>query len=740
MTSGKPRRVAALALALCLSLAGGALAAALGEIISGYETFLGSGMELSQGVYWTGSDYRTENYIEYSQNSKVRPVVVSGSKVCNYGSFSSMAKLLENQGKHVIAGINGDYYVMANYEPLGILIENGILLSSDAGHYGVGFFEDGSAVFGKPSLMMSLDINGESLSLSSINKTRTEGVTALFTDSYAQKTKVSGKGTELICSISGDLRLNSSQTLTVEEVLSDAGSVTIPEGKTVLSVSDSSVGAEVLKELEAGDTLTVNVSAPQDWAKVTYAIGSLYKLVTGGVIDSSLPAGSAPRTAVGQKADGSLVFYTMDGRQPGYSVGVSMNQLAERMIELGCVEATIMDGGGSTSLNAIYLGDSSASQINNPSDGYQRSVTNYIMLMTEEKPTGVADSLALYPLSAHMMAGAKTSFTLKAADENGYSAQLETPVSLAVTEGFGSILPDGTFTASGEGVGTITAAGEGLKSAAIQVNVVKTPDILRVFHQGTSSAVTSLSVKSGTKTDLMAEAMDNYVYLISQDSCFQWSVQGEIGSINSEGVFTAGEKSAEGSIRVTAGEKTVVIPVTVTRPGRYDDVSENSWYYEAVEYVSEKGLMTGTAGGEFSPDTLMSRAMVVTVLHRMEGLPAAEGQGLAFSDVKEGSWYSEAVYWASSKGIVLGYGEVFNPDSPVTREELAVILHRYKGQPLSEKSLADFIDAEEVSPWAGASMSWAYEKGIINGLSQNVLSPKGQATRAQLAAILQRLG
>ncbi|NLV86113.1 MAG: hypothetical protein GX025_02680 [Clostridiales bacterium] len=739
MISGKPRRVATLALILCLSLAGGALAAALGEIISGYETFLGSGMELSQGVYWTGSDYRTENYIEYSKNSKVRPVVVSGSKVCNYGSFSSMARLLEKQGKHVIAGINGDYYVMANYEPLGILIENGNLLSSDAGHYGVGFFDDGSAVFGKPSLMMSLEINGESLPLSSVNKTRTAGTTALFTDSYAQKTKVSGGGTELICSISGGLRLNSSRTLTVEEVLSGAGSVAIPAGKTVLSVSDSSIGAEILKELKPEDTLTLNISAPQDWANVTYAIGSLYKLVTDGKVDSSLPAGSAPRTAVGQKADGSLVFYTMDGRQPSHSIGVSMSQLAERMIELGCVEATIMDGGGSTSLNAIYLGDSSASQINNPSDGYQRSVTNYIMLMTEEKPTGVADSLALYPLSTHMMAGAKTNFTLKAADENGYATQADVPVSLAVTEGFGSILPDGTFTASGEGVGAITATGEGLKSAVVQVNVVKTPDILRVFRQGTSTAVTSLSVKSGTKTDLMAEAMDNYVYLISQDSCYEWTVQGEIGSINSEGVFTAGEKSATGSINVKAGEKTVVIPVTVTSSGRYDDVSENSWYYEAVEYVSEKGLMTGTANRVFSPDSPMSRAMVVTVLHRMEGLPAAEGQGIKFTDVKDGSWYSEAVYWASSKGIVMGYGETFNPDSPVTREELAAILHRYKGQPLSEKSLAGFSDAGEVSDWAKTSMSWAYEKGIINGISQSVLSPKGQATRAQLATILQRL-
>ena len=178
-------RFVALATALSLILATGVLAAVLGTLIDGHETYLGAGMELSKGVYWTGSDYQTENYIEYSTDSSVYPVVISGSKVCNYGNFATMAALLEKEGKHVIAGMNDDYYVVANYEPLGIEIQNGELWSSDADHWAVGFLADGSAVFGKPDLSISVNIGGTDFALDAVNKTRSDGGAVLYTDDYS---------------------------------------------------------------------------------------------------------------------------------------------------------------------------------------------------------------------------------------------------------------------------------------------------------------------------------------------------------------------------------------------------------------------------------------------------------------------------------------------------------------------------------------------------------------------------
>lgn len=739
MRKKKLIRTTVLAWVLCLVLATAVLAAVLGELINGHDTYLGAGMELSKGVYWTGSDYQTENYIEYSPSSNVYPVMVSGSKVCNYGNFSSMAALLEKQGKHVIAGLNGDYYVVANYEPLGIEVQNGELWSSDAGHWGIGFLSDGTAVFGKPSLSISANIAGEDFTLDAVNKTRANGGAVLYTDDYAGATKNTGDGIDLICSISAPLALNCEATLTVEEIVTTGGAVTIPAGKAVLSVSANATEAlkTAIAGLAVGSTTTVKISSPGDWANVTYAIGSLYKLVTNGAIESNLPAGTAPRSAVGKKADGTLVFYTIDGRQSGYSAGVTITQLAQRMLELGCVEASIMDGGGSTSLNAIYIGDSSASQINSPSEGSQRSVTNYIMLVTDAKPTGTATRLALYPLSTTILSGATSTFALKAADENGYPAAINSYVNLTVDSALGTIKPDGAFTAAGAGSGNVTATANGLVSASVQVNVVKTPDSITVKKEG-GSAVSALAVATESTTALTAAAMKNHVSLISQDTCYIWSVEGGIGSITADGTFTAGKQNASGTITVKAGDKSVSIPVTVTNPEKFDDVIKTDWFYNAVKYVSDANLMNGTADRIFSPDADMSRAMVVTVLWRMQGSPEPTATG-AFSDVPDGQWYSKAVYWANEKGIVQGYAGKFDPASAITREQLAAILYRYAGSPATSGALDAFTDASAVSSWAQTALCWTVEKKIIGGVTDTQLSPQTTATRAQVATILHRM-
>jgi len=717
-----------------------ALAAVMGEPVNGYDVYLGAGMELSRGVYWTGSDYRTENYIEYSANPDVYPVVISGSKVCNIGKFSSMANLLEKQGKHVVAGINGDYYVVATGMPLGIVVENGVLRSSDAGNWGLGFRADGTAVIGKPAVGLKLNIRGKDYWINGFNKVRVPGSASVLTEDFSTNTKSSGKGIDVICTMSGTPTLGGQVSLTVESVKETNGSITIPSGKAVLSIDAGTPEGfqQDIMALNAGDVFTLDIGCPEGWEGVTQAIGSLYKLVTNGQVESGLEAGTNPRSAVGLKADGTLVFYTMDGRQSGHSVGATMTQIAQRMVELGCVDALIMDGGGSTSMNAVYIGDSSVSQINSPSDGAQRSVTNYIMLVTENKPTGVADRLALYPLSTHILSGASTSFTVKAADANGYAASPGEGVYLDVTEGIGTVTPEGIFTASGEGTGTVIAQSEGKAGAAVEVRVVRTPEILRVFREGTSSAVSSLSLETGASIDLMAQAMDHYVYLISQDTCFTWQAQGDIGTIDPQGRFTAGDKDAQGSITVSAGDKSVTIPVTVTKPQRYSDVSKDSWYYGAVEYVSENGLMNGYGDGRFGPDDKVTRAMAVTTLYRMEGSPSHSTDS-SFPDVAKDAWYYDAVQWAAEKGIVQGYDGIFDPNGNITREQLAAIFYRYKGSPAASGTLSGFTDRGNVSSWALDAMSWAVGKGIINGMGDNTLSPAGTATRAQLASILMRM-
>ena len=171
-------------------------------------------------------------------------------------------------------------------------------------------------------------------------------------------------------------------------------------------------------------------------------------------------------------------------------------------------------------------------------------------------------------------------------------------------------------------------------------------------------------------------------------------------------------------------------------------MASGSWYYDSVAYVYEQGLMGGTGEGRFSPDLTTSRAMIVTILYRLEGSPAVSG-GASFADVTAGQWYSDGVAWASANGIVTGYSNgSFGPDDTITREQMAAILYRYaryKGYDLSAQAALDgYADAAQVSAYAADAMKWAVGSGLITGTSGTTLSPAGSATRAQAAVILAR--
>lgn len=173
----------------------------------------------------------------------------------------------------------------------------------------------------------------------------------------------------------------------------------------------------------------------------------------------------------------------------------------------------------------------------------------------------------------------------------------------------------------------------------------------------------------------------------------------------------------------------------------FSDVSPDDWFYDNVRFVYERDIMTGTAQGVFSPELKLSRAMLVTMVWRLEGRPLPEGSG-AFTDVPHGHWYSIAVAWARENGIVSGFGdETFRPGDNATREQYAAILHRYAGFNGADTSgdlIIGFDDSNGISAWALEDMQWAVANGIISGRTPTTLVPHGTATRAEAAATLQR--
>jgi len=173
------------------------------------------------------------------------------------------------------------------------------------------------------------------------------------------------------------------------------------------------------------------------------------------------------------------------------------------------------------------------------------------------------------------------------------------------------------------------------------------------------------------------------------------------------------------------------------------DITAGSWFEEAVEWALMKGVMNGE-GAVFNPNKATTRAMLVTVLYRLEGSPDFLGVTLPFNDVKENEWYFDAVKWAYVKGVVNGVSPTaFAPTAILTREQFATVLFRYakeiRGEgPSASGDLSGYTDGNEISGYAVEAFAWANEKGYLNGTSATRLSPKGSATRAQMATILYR--
>ena len=181
--------------------------------------------------------------------------------------------------------------------------------------------------------------------------------------------------------------------------------------------------------------------------------------------------------------------------------------------------------------------------------------------------------------------------------------------------------------------------------------------------------------------------------------------------------------------------------VTPTLP--FTDVKSGDWFYEAVQYVYDKGMMTGVSADRFAPASTTTRGMIVTILYRLENEPAVSG-GSAFTDVESGAWYADAVAWAAANDIVNGTSATtFAPNSPITREQMAAILYRYaayKGYDVSQKAdLSGYTDAASISGYAKDALAWANAQKLITGVTDTTLNPQGSATRAQVATILMRL-
>ena len=203
--------------------------------------------------------------------------------------------------------------------------------------------------------------------------------------------------------------------------------------------------------------------------------------------------------------------------------------------------------------------------------------------------------------------------------------------------------------------------------------------------------------------------------------------------------YTIYRESGRNAIEVDTGKivfKVEQAKVTVT----FNDIPANvkSWAGDAIEYMAKQGYVGGTGNKTFSPNANMSRAMLVTVLYRMAGEPSVSGIANPFKDVVKGTYYYNAVLWAYNKGIVTGKGaDKFAPNDNVSRQEIAAFIYRYAGKPTATGTLTGFSDYAKVSGYATDAMKWATRNEIITGIGGKLV-PTAAATRAQVVAMLYR--
>ena len=729
---------------------------------------VGRTAELAEGVSWTAqrlwsdskSDLRTENYITYTPGNGVTPVVYSGAYVASWKTMMASAADLESQGYRVIAGINGGFF---NYDStiVGMLMTEGVVRSLDIYNYDMlGFTWDGQVFIDesvgkiKKSVAWETADGPSQYNLVAFNAYRAnEDLGGLFLysqDFYSQVNYDTARGcvAVVLSPVSGNgVTMNGTLTLSVETVMDTrAGDVFnghLTDGRFMLYANyydgnDALLNA--LRSLTPGQQVTVTVSGvSEQWADAAYGISGLYTLLRDGEIVSDLPTAANPYTAVGLKADGTAVFYTIDGRQSGHSVGATYTQVAQRLQELGCVAAVALDGGGSTTLGATLPGRQKFELLNQPSQT-GRPLNNCIFLVAKDGDAGMNPGFYLSSDTQVVLAGASLTVSAVGYDLQGQADYWMTPAWYATG---GAIQGNGmtaVYTAGNTAGTYAVSAGSG---SELPVRVVNELSQLTVTGEDGAPAG-PLSLRSLDTVDLSASGKWKNLDVAVSDDAVAWSVSGEIGTIDAQGRFTAGWHSAAGQITASAGGKTVTIDVTVQADYPFADIADH-WSADYVLRLYELNITNGIKQPDdtfaFHPSDDMTRGELLVFVARMLGVDIDLYQDVAlpFADVDTiPEWMLPSVKAMYALGVLNGSesgGILYaNVNNGMSREEAMTMLGRVLAEQVSQE-LSGFADSDSVSIWAQTYVETLVALNVVQG-NGGMLAPKSHITRGEAAKLL----
>lgn len=421
---------------------------------------------------------------------------------------SSQANSVEqNDSYHVVAGVNADYFDKQG-QPIDLMMMDGSIVSTSQTPLNelavLGVKADGKAIIGAPQVAMNVSVNGQgAYAINSVNRKRSANHLVLYTRDFNATTGTNELGTEVRVKIDSG-KLNGSETLvgTVLENVTGVGNAKLNKGEFILS--GHNFASEFLQTVQVGDQIAISTAfTPAEWNDVRESVSGRYHLVKNGVLQTINVAGVAPRTAVGIKKDGSIFTTVIDGRSTD-SKGLTLQNTAKLMKDLGSVYAMTFDGGGSSTVVTRELGDTKVTVQNKPSDGRERSVSNSLLFISQYKTGALA---TIFPVSNVLEVFEGETYTDLSVPVKGIDQNMN-PVAVS---GNGKVTSSIITNTNGKQVvnakpgtyaGVVTYDG---KTANIQLKVTNgAPTILESFNKGilnyeaTSDRAKSVSVQSVT--------------------------------------------------------------------------------------------------------------------------------------------------------------------------------------------------------------------------------------------------
>ncbi len=736
----------ALAAALAVQLLAAPVQAS--EVLQSSTIRLADSLELTSN-FLGGAKTQKEHTLTYTPGGDVTPMVVYGDTLYGRSTMDYIASYLEEKNLTAVGAINASFFDMQNGLPIGMVVTDG-LLRINGFDTAVGIRADGSVIIGSPTVSVTGQW-GENEILLHYNQllVKSNGM-VLYSRDYDKKTKgtVEGYHVVLQCDTTR-LPLDGTIEATVTKTVENTKSCAIPADGFVLSLAEDGTYApyqQAIRSLKPGDTVTLSVSIDEDWQDVAYAVGGGEILVENGRAKSGFQLDSADRnaarSALGVKADGTVVCCTVD--QSSISGGMTLEQLASRMAELGCVTAVNLDGGGSTCMGVTLPGMDAFTTVNEPSDGSQRPCANYLFFVRPDTAAGEAAHVYVYPYDQAVLSGGQLQLTAKAADANYMAANL--PGGISWSSSSGSIV-DGLFTAGSAGTATIRAY-SGALSGTVTVHVVETPTDMQVLRQDNEKTVETLLIECGTQLDLTARASYEGLELTARDQSFHWELPETLGTIDAQGLLAAGDGEETGILTVHCGERSVEIPVQ-TRINPMTDL-QGHWAREPISQLYFRDILKGSEDGSgnmvYRPDDSMTRQEFVVAMVRWLGVDAADYSDveLPFADAHGiADWAMDSIKAAYELGFFTGSqsgSRVYaNPTDSITREAAMTLLARTQELSSASDALEEFSDENRVSDWARDALTAMVERKIINGMDGK-LQPQGSVTRAQVAKMLYEMG